>query len=223
MSRKGSQHGTTGDELKPLNEITLADVRQKGFARFHQGQLVPLTLDDLHARMSDLHLNESVPERIRTSFDTARNLYIYSWFVYRFGVVAELHVYATLEAALGLRIAAENLPPVKYLKPRLKKAIEKGWVKAENIRIFKTARQRIKEFTEQRIAIYQAIGETIPVKDDATVESQAAAEYLENLCESIPGLRNALAHGSSMLHNHAALPIEICCDLINQLFPEKPD
>ncbi|HLP76819.1 MAG TPA: hypothetical protein VK327_07860, partial [Candidatus Paceibacterota bacterium] len=56
---------------------------------------------------------------------------------------------------------------------------------------------------------------------DPRSEEQRAADYLQNLIGGIPKLRNSVAHGNPMLHGGSSLTLEICCDLINQLFPEK--
>lgn len=42
--------------------------------------------------------------------------------------------------------------------------------------------------------------------------------YVEVLIETMPSLRNDLAHGSPILHNQALSSIQICADFINQLF-----
>ena len=64
-------------------------------------------LDDLHEQMSELKLNSAVPKDVCTGFDTARNLFLYSWLVYRSETVAEiLQAYATLELALGKAIGS---------------------------------------------------------------------------------------------------------------------
>jgi len=47
-----------------------------------------------------------------------------------------------------------------------------------------------------------------------------ASQYCATLQKTIPMLRNCLAHGDSMLHEHGALTVRICAELINQLFPK---
>ncbi len=43
--------------------------------------------------------------------------------------------------------------------------------------------------------------------------------YVETLVDTMPKLRNQLAHGSRMLHNSGLSSLRICADFINQLFP----
>jgi hypothetical protein len=47
--------------------------------------------------------------------------------------------------------------------------------------------------------------------------------YAEMLARELPRHRNTLAHGSGLLHLSAYLTLELCCDIINQLFDGVPD
>lgn len=51
--------------------------------------------------MSELTLHSGVPVAVLQTFETAKNVSLYSWFVYRFHRVAELVVYSALEFALS--------------------------------------------------------------------------------------------------------------------------
>ncbi len=52
-------------------------------------------------------------------------------------------------------------------------------------------------------------------------DRQDVQEYCKILLDSLPSLRNELAHGSNMLHPSGLTTLVICADLINQLF-ERP-
>jgi hypothetical protein len=67
------------------------------------------TLDDHHADAASLVLHDGVPKGIRTQFETAKNLYLYSWFVYRFFPVARSRAHACLEFSLRERFEQEML------------------------------------------------------------------------------------------------------------------
>ena len=71
------------DPLKSLNEICSPDPRQKHFTG---------SLSDRHHILSEINLHLGVPVDVRQLFETAKNLCLYTWFVYRFHQVAELHV-----------------------------------------------------------------------------------------------------------------------------------
>lgn len=44
--------------------------------------------------------------------------------------------------------------------------------------------------------------------------------YSHSLIDLLPRMRNGLAHGSNMLDSSCLRHIQICCDLVNQLFPK---
>lgn len=220
-------YGTNGDEFKPLAEVLLSDARQKSFVRLQgDGYIRRIRLEEVHARISEINLNSNVAVDIRTGFDTARNLLLYSWFVYRFQTVAELQAYATLELALKMRMGSEGIQKKYVLKDRLKFALKKGWLKADKIRVYREKAENLKRFTEEQVEIIKRLKEQneqltyeVPVWD----EEKHAQEYLDNLIEAIPRLRNTVAHGFPMLHGGAVRTLEICCDLINQLYPDSGD
>jgi hypothetical protein len=218
------KYGKSGDGFKPQAEVLLSDIRQTFWVIIERnGTTREFRFDDLYKRMSELTLNSTVPEDIRTGFDTARNLYLYSWFVYRFLTVAELQAYAAFEYALGKRIENESAGRVRGLNNRFDFAIKKGWLRAEGVRRYQQSAKRRKEFAEEQEQLYK---DYLKHEDgwrspDSRTEAEHAAEYLQNLKSGIPKLRNSIAHGNPMLHGRAGLTLEICCDLINQLFPEK--
>jgi hypothetical protein len=49
-------------------------------------------------------------------------------------------------------------------------------------------------------------------------EARDVQEYCKILVETLPALRNDLAHGSGTLHPGGYKMLAICCDLINQLY-----
>ncbi len=218
------KYGKNGDEFKPLAEVLLSDVRQTFWVRLQSdGTSRGVQLEDLHKRMSELNLNSTVPEDVRTGFDTARNLLLYSWFVYRFQTVAELQAYATLEFALGKRLQAEGSGHIKNLSPRLNHAVQKGWLRADGVRIYRQKSESRRRYAEEQEQFFKEFlkNEKGWQSPDPRTEAEHAADYLRNLTGGIPKLRNSVAHGNPMLHGGAALTLEICRDLINQLFPEK--
>jgi hypothetical protein len=154
------KYGTIGDEFKPLGEVLLSDVRQTCWVRMEPGGTSRgLQIKDLHTRMSELSLNSTVPEKVCTGFDTARNLFLYSWFVYRFQTVAELQAYATLEFALGKRLEAEGIGHIQNLSPRLKFAVKNGWLRADGVRIYRQKAEGPKEICATTGAILQRVFE----------------------------------------------------------------
>src|SRR5438309_10969287 len=67
----------------------------------------PLEISDQHESIARFSLNKGVPEEIILQFETAKNLYLYAWFVYRFYPVCEHHALTCLELALRKRYERE--------------------------------------------------------------------------------------------------------------------
>ena len=79
------------DGLKNLDQVCVADERNNYFVRIDvkTGVEQSLTIADLYESVSEYILIDEVPDKVRIQFDTARNLYLYSWYVYRFYNIAE--------------------------------------------------------------------------------------------------------------------------------------
>src|SRR2546426_803333 len=95
--------------LRPVEYVCEPDPRSLSFVKMDPctGEFVPLTIQDYHQAVSQFTLNAKVPEEIVHQFETAKNLYLYAWFVYRFYPVCEHHALACLELALRKRYEHE--------------------------------------------------------------------------------------------------------------------
>ena len=93
------------DTLKPLDAFVEPDERWAHFVHLDPTDLSfrPITMAERHAEIAAISLTAYAPEFIREHFETAKNLLLYAWFVYRFIPVAELHAYSTVEMALKER------------------------------------------------------------------------------------------------------------------------
>ena len=197
------------------------------------GSVSPVTLDDRYNAIREFVLNESVPHDVRVHFETAKNLYLYAWFVYRFFPVAEKHVLATLEFALRERLAL--LYPDQYgadakwvpgMAKMLKKARYDGLLSNDGMRAYHRhammrARERVSdEATHQLI---ESEAEFVEYDPDSAVpmEQDYSWDALETYLETLPAIRNMYAHGSSSLHATVLGTFEIVTDLMNQLFPSS--
>jgi hypothetical protein len=167
-----------------------------------------MTIEDHWRDIEAIALHEGVPSVIRVHFDTARNLLLYSWFDFRFHQVAELRGFGSVEYALRKR-ARLPMRARSSLRKLLAQAVEEGWIRDEGFRHFRRLAGQGAELTVE--------GATIPAPEsppDPTVQRYVAA-----LRETIPYLRNELAHGSILMSPSGKHTLAICCDLINQLFP----
>jgi len=195
--------------FKSKSEIFVADERQALFRNLKDGQLVPITLDDFYQEVADVNLLPSVPLEITSHFDNARNVLVYSWYAYEMSAVAEHHVYATIEYALKIRLSPlekkNNGPGFRHL---LQQAVDCGLI------------------SDSGFAIYHARH----WQTERTPKKQASINFADDqircriLIETLPTLRNSLAHGSNYLNtpSNALMTFELARDLINQLFqPEE--
>lgn len=192
------------DTLKAFDELLEPDSRQKHFAvvNRHTGEARPLSLRDKYEAIESVSLDQCVPDEIREHFDTARNLLVYSWFVYRFNQVAELHAFASLEFALKTKCGDSP----KGLKKLLEAAVERGWILDSGFRYYRPS--AIEDMSDD-------------VADSSNPDTRDVQKYCRTLVETMPFIRNELAHGSRMLHPNGLTTLAIIADLINQLFERK--
>lgn len=129
------------DHLKPLKAILDADPRSEGFLRLDSSGFRPVTITDHHAGVAQFGLVATVPEQIKIQFETAKNLYLYAWYVYRFYPVAEHHALVCLEH--GLRERCASLLPKSYwsrknqkptMAPLLRFAVDSGAIQNQGFR-----------------------------------------------------------------------------------------
>jgi hypothetical protein len=218
------------DHLKSLAAIYSPDPRSNNQALLDIFQLGAIGIDEHHAKVASIKLAASMPEPIRVQFETAKNLYLYAWFVYRFYPVAEHHALTCLE--LGLRLRFPDPLPKEYwkkpdrkptLRPLLTFAIDTGIIKNEGFRQWRDqvdfrARQRYsnerhREMVERNLEqIELDYSQAVPNDQDRDWN------YLSILLDVLPNIRNSYAHGSNMLHNQVLGTLELMCEILNQLF-----
>lgn len=198
---------------------------------FFVGQASP-SLALHHAEIDAIRLSAAVPEPIAIQFETARNLYLYAWHVYRFYMVAKVQALTTLE--LGLRTCLPERLPEPYQRPRQRQpmlagmlgyAIDEGLIRNDGFRRWheaaeRSARQRrsfeiVRTMIDQQLAMMEH-DEMAPL--DITPEDQRW-DLVSVLRESLPHARNDLAHGSTMLTNQVLGTIELVAEILGQLYP----
>ena len=117
------------EELKKLSEINSPDSRTTGFVMVNRetGQKRPFCICDLHGEVELIKLDETVPEEVRSQFNVARNLCLYSWYCYAFHNVACFKAYSTIELALRIRLGKPE-EAICNLRPMLDEALVKGFI-----------------------------------------------------------------------------------------------
>lgn len=169
-----------------------------------------MTLEDHWRDIEAINLHERVPRSVRVHFDTARNLLLHSWFVYRFHPVAEMHAFSSVEYALNRRAGTPPHAIGAGFKDLLKRAVAEGWIRDDGFQHYsKVATRRMEDVRAAMLASEDETGATLQLRS-----------YVETMVESLPFLRNELAHGSARLSPSGKATLALCCDLINQLFPE---
>jgi len=216
--------------LRFPNEVGEPDARNTLFVVQDPttGQWRPITINDQHEAISKFKLIDHVPEEIVVQFETAKNLYLYAWHVYRFYPVSEHHALACLEFALRKRF---DPLPKKYLnkwgkaslKSLLTYAIEGGFIKNEGFRrwnegaknraTWRYREEKIREMEEKDLENIILDESEIPIQDE-----DRKFDYINGLKEILPRIRNMYSHGTGSLHNQVLGTIEIVSEIINQIY-----
>ena len=210
------------DPLKSLDQIYEPDER-------HEYSVY--TLEDVHSELSKIVLNNSVPIDVRQLFETAKNISLYSWFVYRFHQASELLVFSALEMALRERYAIENpdVPSKKYpfgLYHLLQHAKSEEWITNEG---FPSLYARAKTFAKDKKSIEIIQTHDFEKEPSVAIEEPGIDEIEEALSEiDMVGaiinnanlIRNSLAHGSRTLHPNSVSTLFTTSEVINQIFSE---
>lgn len=216
----------TAERFRELEDICKADPRWEGFVRFSEAGIEGKALEDHHARLAGIHLVEAVPEDVVIQFETAKNLSLYSWFVYRFGPVARMHAYATLELALRMYFDISRETAIKkrkYLWNLLNRAIKEGRIKEEEFSVVKqlAARRARERELFARIEELDKTGcESIEWDEEEVkvLPEDYPGDYLDKLLDSIPSVRGHIAHGSTMVDNSGPGFLQTVAEIINQLY-----
>lgn len=186
------------DLLKLPETITEQDPRSRMTAGVFDADLGAFRypdIEDHYATVSPLVLDPRVPEEVAVSFEVAKNLYLYSHYVYRFGVVSAVQALQSLEYALRERAKLAGVTTKALMLGKLMNmAIEEGWLTDTAFKV---------------IPGFQPPG---------------GDRYARTLAKTLPGMRNILAHGSfTLFEPHRALEhLRICAAIIDAVFQNMP-
>tara|TARA_R100000656_G_scaffold124050_1_gene101380 strand:- start:728 stop:1357 length:630 start_codon:yes stop_codon:yes gene_type:complete len=201
------------DSLKEIDQITTPDPRQMLFSQ---------SLEDRHTRLAEITLKKSVPPEVRQLFETAKNISLYSWFVYRFHQASEMIAYSVLEMSLRLRYELENpdckKPPMLY--GLIEHAINQQWISKENFPQLLLQAKNAADFqkTIEAAKKLNQPGDEIAIDEPSEEDIKY---HLQNtnlkFLFSIPKLRNDLAHGSDALSPSSISTLRRIANIINQI------
>lgn len=221
------------DYLRSPDNACRPDQRSEGFVVLSENGFRQKQLEDQHGAVTGLVLHDGVPEEIRIQFETSKNLYLYSWYVYRFYPVAQHHAYTCLELALRERFEKEMLsageqkrehgPGLRHL---LRYAVENGFLRNEDFEVWRhktwlnakmrTMYEGLEEMSRLGVEQMEYDESKIEIKD-----VDRNHDYLAILLETIPYLRNHYAHGSKSLHNQVLGTVQVVKEIINQIFSKN--
>ena len=118
--------------MKSLDDLLEPDFTSTCFVKIDNetGGFKPLTLADHYVEIENIALLGKPPENVRNHFERARNLFVYSWFVYDFTSAAIMQAHASVEMALRERFDLDGRAMHTHagLRKMLKRAISKGWL-----------------------------------------------------------------------------------------------
>ena len=175
--------------LKQLNEIFDPDRRSTSFVRHDAARRHPKTLEHHHADILAIQVSEGVPESIRDEFDTVRNLYLYSWYVYDFTVPATLYAHALIEKAIKekCRRSKVSLNKIQGLRKLLTLSIDQRWLVNSDFPF-------ALELTRKEI-VSAANDSEPPTIRSVPLYCPTGTDYCDHLAKFLPEIRNMGAHG----------------------------
>lgn len=168
------------EQFKNFDEINQIDHRHVLVSQLN-GRL--LSLDLLYLALSEITLHIGVPEDVRSQFNVAKNMALYTYFQYSLAPEVQMKTFAVIELSLRCRFPENEK---KTLAPLLARALKEGLLKDSGFR--------------------------------QLVDINSTNNYSKGLVGIVSSLRNGLAHGSTSLSGECVGHIQICADLINQLF-----
>lgn len=210
------------DPLKSLDKIYEPDERQSSFIA---------DLSDIHQSLASITLNDAVPLAVKQLFETAKNLSLYTWFVYRFHQPAELISFAAMEMALRHRYLSENPDIPKSQKKLLslyrllQHAKKEKWLRNEGFKNrYAIARQNaeLKKASEALSVSDLEEGQSLLIEDPTKEEIAIAMNELDMvtaISDHAHKIRNDLAHGSETLHWESISTLALNAEVINQIYP----
>jgi hypothetical protein len=230
MSENISHKINECDQLRSPERVCEPDSRTHFFVVLEDngtGKFRRRVIEDQYEAIDCFKLNEAVPDSVAIHFETAKNLYLYAWFVYRFYPVSEQHVLATLEFALRERfpnfVKEQSGKRGFGLWKLLKYAIENGYLKNELFttrEIWAWRRAEIRHSFEMSQKMMACGLDQIEYSDSDVVVTQEDldSDWLGTFQDAIPDIRNRHAHGSGDLMPSVRHSFEMVTELINQLY-----
>jgi hypothetical protein len=182
-------------------------------------------IEDFHAELALITLDSRIDVDVRQLFETAKNVALYSRFVYRFHQVAESVGFSALELALKtLHAKSTSEKPPMGLSQLLRWAFRCGLLNEDYFgdQLEDFTRAGIREERERAAAKLRDSGQTPEGTNRPITEEDMQDGFTRNLgvyhyIGVVSGLRNGLSHGSTMLMPSSISSLRRAAELINYL------
>lgn len=224
---------SSADLLKKFEEINLPDERAFVFSRFDELGVRDSTLEAHHADIARFQLSAEVPKDVAIQYETAKNIYLYAWYVYRFYPVAQQQALACLEMGLRERFSG-TLPPGygrknrsnerPTLAPLLRYAIDQGLIRNEGFSrwhrlVQQRARNRVMFEQVEDMENTNSLIREINIDEVEVTAEDLDCDIVSALDDFLPGIRNSYAHGSSRLSKQVLGTFELVNEILAQVYP----
>lgn len=121
-------------QLKPLAELLRPDPTNKMFGKMDTttGNIGPVAMEDIYEIVRQISTSESVPEDVRSYFESIKNLTVFGWFHY------PLYTHAVFLATTALEMALRARFPVtggdrRTMRPLIEAARKAGLVRDDTL------------------------------------------------------------------------------------------
>lgn len=209
------------DPLKKLEDVLEPDERQS----YMLGEL-----HDYHKVLSEIKLNHNVPVEVRQLFETAKNVSLYTYFVYRFHQVSEIVGYSALE--LAIKILCENDDELDEVPHGLGKlmfhAKKKKWLDNEYFDDLQEStaigikQKRIKQAEKELKNHGKLLNDPDRDITESDIRDGINKSYaVDGLISFTLKFRNNLAHGSKMLYPSSMSMLEKTAGIINYIYRDR--
>tara|TARA_R110000772_G_scaffold108722_4_gene211834 strand:+ start:45186 stop:45842 length:657 start_codon:yes stop_codon:yes gene_type:complete len=182
-------------------------------------------IEDFHADLSSVTLDTSIDVDVRQLFETAKNVALYSRFVYRFHQVAESVGFGALELTLKRlhsKLASGKTPI--GLGRLLRWAFDAGFLDTayfgdhlDDLTKSGIRKERKRSADKLRDAGQVSEDPNRPITKDDMQDGLTRNLGIHYYIGTVSGLRNNLSHGSTMLVPGSISSLRRTADLINHI------
>ena len=192
--------------MKDFAKLSRPDDRWSIIGRMDRttGQFQAITLREIYDGVATITVEATLPDEVATQFETARDLFVYTWFAFDFFVPAQLQALATLELALRHRFKVPPTAKDRGLARLLKRALSEGVLTEADLAEAGVPDPLTKKDWEQSAAH----GGTL----------RAWTTYAERAVSFLSGFRNELGHGNRLMLPSSLVVLRVVASLLNRLF-----